>query len=210
MKNIVLLYCFSSLIVLLSGCAPYVPVQGQFVASEDNFEVDLPNGWRKHDQTVDQAPLSRMILEQLEERRKLEWDVLRITKDGLTLQQISIGRIPADEELPHTKKTLSREMLPQELAKIVLDNFRSNANIANFKVTENAPATVGGYQGFKLLYEYKTKQGLKVKVAYYGAMVGDWYYYLLYEAPARHYYPKDYPVFEKVKKSFRILKGNVA
>jgi len=210
MKNIVLLYCFSSLIVLLSGCAPYVPVQGQFVASEDNFEVDLPSGWRKHDQTVDQAPLSRMILEQLEERRKLEWDVLRITKDGLTLQQINIGRIPADEELPHTKKTLSREMLPQELAKIVLDNFRSNANIANFKVTENAPATVGGYQGFKLLYEYKTKQGLKVKVAYYGAMVGDWYYYLLYEAPARHYYPKDYPVFEKVKKSFRILKGNVA
>ncbi|MFQ5801037.1 MAG: hypothetical protein ACE5HH_04900 [Candidatus Hydrothermarchaeales archaeon] len=136
--------------------------------------------------------------------------MIRITRDGLTLQQISIGRIAADEELPHTKKKLSNGMLPQELAEVITDDLRSNANITNLQVNENVPATVGGHPGFKLLYTYQTKQGLKIKVAHYGVMSGDWCYYLLYEAPARYYFPKDFPVFEKVKETFKIHKADVA
>jgi hypothetical protein len=200
------LFTLFVLLLFLSSCAPYVMVGGQYAASSENFVVDLPEGWRRHEIAFDQGPISRKIMELLEQRRKLSWDVIRITRDGLLLQQISIGRVPVDDELPHTKKKLSREMLPQEAAEIVIDNLRSNPNITNQEVIENTPTRVGGNPGFKLLYTYQTKEGLKIKAAYYGAMSGNWLYYLLYEAPARHYFDKDHALFEKIKESFKLLK----
>lgn len=201
-------FLFLLLIFALPACLPYVLVKGRYTASLENFEVDLPDGWRKHDLMWDHSPMSKSLLEELQKRRKLTWDIVRITKDGLALQQIAIGRVATDEELPHTKKKLSKGMLPQEVAEVFIDNIRSNPNITNQQFTENTPATVGGYPGFKLLYTYRTKQGLKIKRVYYGVMLSNWCYYLIYEAPASHYFAKDYPVFEKVKDSFRILKAD--
>lgn len=66
---------------------------------------------------------------------------------------------------------------------------------------------MGGYPGFNLHYAYRTGDRLKVEGIFSGAMVGTWLYYVLYEAPAQHYFAKDLQVFEKVRNSFQIGKG---
>jgi hypothetical protein len=203
-------FFFLILTLLLVSCAPYVLVEGKYSASAENFEVELPSGWRKHEMAFDQNPASRSILEELEKRRTLSWDALRLTRDGLLLQQIGIGKVTLDRELPHTKKRFSKDLLPQELAELIIDDIRSNPDITDFKVFENSPAKVGGQPGFKLVFTYQTKNRLTIKTAYYGVKLGDWYYYLAYQAPQRFYFDKDYPVFEKVKESFKFLRADTA
>jgi hypothetical protein len=168
------------------------------------MEVELPAGWNKHEILWDISPGSRDILAQLNDRRDLTGDKIRITRDGLLLQYIAIGRVEITKEFPHTRKKLSAGMLPQEVAGIIADNLLSNPNITRQKITANVPALVGDQPGFKLAYSFETNKGLPVKGNYYGALVGEWHYYLIYEAPAQYYFEKDYPVFEKLEESFRI------
>lgn len=199
------------LAITLWACGqPYVMVGGPETEISENFAVDLPDGWRRHNLDRDKSPRSKGELDQLIERRELTWDTIRITRDGLLLQQIGIGRIASNNEFPHTKKKLSEGMLPQEAAEVIIDNLRSNPDITKQQIAENVPAKVGSYPGFKLMYTYQTKRGLTIKGAYYGVMLGKWHYYLLYEAPARYYFAKDLPVFEKVKESFKILTTGLA
>jgi hypothetical protein len=101
----------------LASCAvPYSLVTEAHVTAPENFSVDLPQGWRQHNTSGD--PLYAYTA-MLEKRRKLGWDVIRLTRDGLLLQQIGIGRIPISEELPYTKKKLAQEMIPQEAAELI-------------------------------------------------------------------------------------------
>ena len=189
MKKTILLYLF--MVLFLGGCiplegrAPWTIMGGIYTMSSQNFEVELPEGWRRHNFTP---------------------DALLITLDGLSLQQICIARSPIDKEIPYTQKKFSKGMLPQEVAEVVIDHMRFNPNIMNLKITENIPARISNYSGFKLIYSYQTNGGLKKKSIYYGFMMENWYYGLLYDAPARHYFEKDLPTFERVKESFRILK----
>ena len=175
------------------------------VVSSENFAVDLPQGWRQHDASFD--PNRKTSKATLEKRRKFSWDVIRLTRDGLLLQQICIGRMPVVDELPNTKKELAQEMAPLETAEMISSDIRSNPNLTNQDIVENAPATVGGYPGFKLHYSYWTEEKLKVEGLFYGAIVGPWLYYVLYEAPAQHYFNKDLEVFDRMLSSFQILKG---
>jgi hypothetical protein len=192
----------------LASCAvPYSLVTEAHVTAPENFSVDLPQGWRQHNTSGD--PLYAYTA-MLEKRRKLGWDVIRLTRDGLLLQQIGIGRIPISEELPYTKKKLAQEMIPQEAAELIGDNIRSNSNLTHQEIIENAPATVGGYPGFKLHYSYQTEDQLKIEGLFYGALVDSWLYYVLYEAPAQHYFNKDLQVFETTRASFQILKATAA
>lgn len=203
MTRVVLL---TILVSSLWGCAPYVMVGGRY--SAESFEVDLPNGWRKHELAFD--PTGKRLLEAFQRTRDLTWDEVRITRDGLTLQQVGMGKVAADAEIPHTKRKLASGMLPQEAADVVIDSMRSHPNITDLQVLENTPAVLGGHPGFKLLYIFKTKTGLRIKAAYYGVMLGNWHYYMVYEAPERHYFAKDYPVFEKIKESLRIHRAGAA
>jgi hypothetical protein len=147
----------------------------------------------------------RSFTAMLDKRHKLSWDFLRLTRDGLLLQQICIGRIPVTDELPHTKRKLALQMIPLEAAEVINDELRSNSNLSALEIVENVPATVGSYPGFKLHYTYRADK-LKIEGMFYGAMVGSWLYYLFYEAPAQHYFAKDLQVFDKLRASFVIGK----
>ncbi len=207
MKNKIGYLIVLAFFTLLSGCPPYAIIGGKYTSSNEQFTVELPQGWRQHNAAMDSLTISKKILGSLSSRRKLDWDVIRITKDGLLLQQISIGRISADEEFPHTKKKLSPGMLIQEAAEVVVDDLRINRKITNQVILENVPTKVGGHSGFKLHYSYRTKDALKMEGIYYGTMVDNWLYYLLYEAAAQHYFDKDLALFEKIKSSFQINRG---
>ncbi|HET7007399.1 MAG TPA: hypothetical protein VFK65_17970 [Candidatus Binatia bacterium] len=206
-KCIVWLSCLFVNVLFIASCVivpPYAPVSGRRVAAADNFAVDLPPGWRQHNLSAD--PLNNFIT-MLEKRRKLSWDRLRLTRDGLLLQQICIGRIPIADEMPNTKRKLAQEMTPLEAAELISDDLRSNANLTRQEIVGNVPATIGGYSGFKLHYTYTTDD-LKVEGLFYGAIVGPWLYYILYEAPAQYYFNKDLQLFERTTASFVILPGS--
>jgi hypothetical protein len=194
----------ANIFLLISCGVPYSVVTDRHVVRPENFVVDLPQGWRQHNPSYDPSYAYKAMLE---ERRKFSWDVIRLTHDGLLLQQICIGRIPVTDELRNTKRKLTQEMIPLEAAEVMSSDIRSNSNLTNQDIIENAPATVGGYPGFKLHYTYRTEDRLKVEGLFYGAMVGPWLYYVLYEAPAQHYFNKDLQVFDRTLASFQILKG---
>jgi hypothetical protein len=193
-----------NILLLISCGVPYSLVTERHVVSRESFAVDLPQGWRQHNLPYDPSYAYKAMLEK---RRKISWDVIRLTRDGLLLQQICIGRIPIKDDLPNTKRKLANEMIPLEAAEVISSDIRSNSNLRNQDIIENAPATVGGYPGFKLHYTYRTEDELKVEGLFYGALVGNWLYYVLYEAPAQHYFNKDLQVFERSRSSFAILKG---
>lgn len=194
----------ANIFLLVSCMVTYSLVTETHVVSSENFAVDLPQGWRQHDASFDP---NKNFTATLEKRRKLSWDVIRLTRDGLLLQQICIGRMPVMDELANTKREVAPEMKPLEAAEVMSDELRSNSNLTHQEIVENAPASVGGYPGFKLHYSYQTEDRLKVEGLFYGAIVGPWLYYVLYEAPAQHYFNKDLQVFDRMLSSFQILKG---
>jgi hypothetical protein len=172
------------LVISVSGCAPWSLVGGPYVASSDRYEVELPQNWRKQNGRADS---------------------LALTRDGMTLQRIVIGRHPVDKDVPHIKRKLTNLMLPQDAAEVVIDHLRSDAARVDVRVLENVPAQVGGAEGFKIVYAYHTRANLRQMGAWYGVLHNNSFYYLHYEAPARHYFERDRAVFEKVRESFKFL-----
>ncbi len=189
----------AGLVVLLVGCAQYVALSGRQTLPEYEFEVTVPNGWHRAMHAVGQgAPGGAPETTEVPEG-------LVLTRDGLLLQQIRVVRVAADKELKFTKRRFDQKLPPHELAEIELDNHRSNPNVYNFTLEENAPATVGGRQGFRLVYAWTTKDGYRLKRIHYGFLEGKWVYRLIYQAAARYYFDRDLPVFEKLRESFRLL-----
>ncbi len=172
------------LFIFVIGCAPWTQVGGLYKNESYNFSVELPQGWMKWNQG----------------------EHLFITRDGISLQYIQIGRVKIEEPLKHTKKKFSKGMLPQEAAEVYLDDIASNSNMINLEVIENLPATISGIPGFKAVYTYKNKDGLKLKNIHYGFIMENWVYGINYNAAQRYYFDKDTNQFEKVFESFKLIK----
>ena len=171
-------------LILLVGCPPWTQVGGLYKNESYNFSAELPQGWM----------------------RWSRGEHLLITRDGLSLQYIQIGRMKIEDPMKHTKKKFSKGMLPQEASEVALDNMASNPDFLNLEVIENTPATVNGIPGFKAGYTYKNKDGLRLKSIFYGFIIGDWFYSINYNAAQRYYFDKDLKTFEKVLESFKLIK----
>jgi hypothetical protein len=171
----------------LGGCVtlPWYPTAGPYTSEADKFVVDLPKGWM---------------------RLNSEHDLL-ITRDGLLLQHVLIERGRVDRPLKHTKKVLTREMQPQALAEVILDNITSSERTLDVKVKENRPVQVGGHRGFKLVYGHRNKNGLRFKSVLLGFLAGDDFYLLRYTAAERYYFTKDLATFEQLVTSFKLIRA---
>ena len=150
--------------------------------SSTHFSVDLPRGWR-------QVNTNKYLL---------------FTKDDPFLQYVLIQRRPIDRAFKHTKKKLQKEMLPHEVAQVIIDEIFSDQNIRAFNVIENIPASISGRDGFRLLFTYKDKKGSSFKTAYYGLIQGDSFYNLRYNAVQKHYFENDIKTFHIILNSFRL------
>ena len=172
--------------IVVFGCvSAWTPVSGLYDMGAENFAVTLPEGWRRYNQVA-----NKVI----------------ITRQGLRLQRIAIFRTPIDKKLPFTHKMILPDMLPQEVAEVVIDNLKSNPNISNGVVLENDPVLISGLAGFKFVYAFRTKDGLDKKGVFYGLLQGDQLYKLVYEAPQRYYFDRDLQTFETTVASFRLIK----
>lgn len=172
------------MVLFLAGCAPYTAVGGKLAFSQQGFEVDLPQAWYQ----------AREV-----------GDALLVTRDGLSLQFIRIERVSVEDQLPHSKKKFTARMPANDAADIEVQDLRSSPDLSNFELLDNNPASIGGKQGFKLVYTWKTKDGLRLKRVHYGFLNGKWAYRLIYQAAARHYFDRDLATFERVRESFRLL-----
>ena len=177
--NVILLSVFAA------GCVTvtWTKIGGQIFSNDEKYEVELPQGWRRF------VPAR---------------EDLAVTRDGLMLQSVRVGRWPVEKDPPHTKRKMAKGMLPEEAAELVIDDFRSDNSISNFQVVYNGPAEVGGHRGFKLVYTYQTKDNLRKQGIYYGVLVDGWLYFLSYKAPARYYLGRDEATFENIKNTFKI------
>jgi len=174
---------------LVAGCATprwaYTP--GEYRRDAGNFVVSIPEGW-----FVWQNP---------------EIAKVTITRDGIPLQQILIGRVGIKDSLPNTKRKFESGMLPQETAEIVRDAFASDKHLSNFQLLENVPASVNGHPGFRLTFSARDAGGLREKSVIYGFLSGEWFYFLRFTAAERHYFDRDLETFEQVVRSFRLVPG---
>lgn len=64
---------------------------------------------------------------------------------------------------------------------------------------------MAGLPGFKLVYTFKTENGLRMKRVHYGVLVRDGVYRVQYQAAARYYFDKGLSTFERVRESFGLL-----
>ena len=135
---------------------------------------------------------------------------LMITREGAFSQYILVQQRHVDQPFSHTKKKIDKSMLPQEAAGVILDEITSDRAVLNFHVLENLPAAVNGYNGFRLVFTYKTKGGYKFKTLYYGFLQGDWFYSLRYNAADGRYSDKDVETFKEVLESFKITAAQSA
>jgi hypothetical protein len=188
----------AGLVVLLVSCGPYVLVSGKQSLPEYGFEVVVPEGWYRFAHTFYAGPSGALDTAQI-----LEGIVL--TRDGLLLQQIRVGRAAVDKNPNFTTRKFDLKLPPQELADIELDDHRSNPNVFNLVVEENVPAMVEGRRGFKLVYTWTTEDGYRLKRIHYGFMEGKWVYRIIYQAAARHYFDRDLATFEKLRESFNLV-----
>jgi hypothetical protein len=158
-----------------------------------------------------QPPSYNFTLEFPEEWRKLNaGEYLMITKDGAFSQYILVQQRHVNRPFSHTKKKIDKGMLPQETAEVILDEITSDRAILNFQIHENFPAAVNGYDGFRLVFTYKTRGGSKFKTLYYGFLQGDWFYSLRYNAADGRYSDKDVETFRRVLESFKIMASRSA
>ena len=168
------------ILLVVAGCASGM----QTGAQPETFTVNAPKGWRKIN-----TPKYYMI-----------------TKDGAFLQYVLIQERPIDKPFLYTKKKLRPNMLPQEVAGVVVDELSTDRTIIQFELLENNPASIKGNEGFKLLFTYKDRDGSSFKTKYYGFIRGGIYYNLRFTAAKRHYYEKDEVTFDKFIETFRIVK----
>lgn len=166
------------------GCARWQTTGGLYTSSWNGFSVELPEGWVRENRN----------------------DYIYMTRDGFPLQSIYIGRTRVDDlELKYTKKKLSKGMLPQEVAEVLLDNMASNPAMNNLEIKDNNPTKISGKSAAKIVVLFRNKDGLKLKTMSFRLMMDDWLYTISYTAPLRYYFDRDIKAFEKVVTNFRLL-----
>jgi hypothetical protein len=181
MKN---LWPLIIVLFFVSSCASVAQERSLKDLPDQDFSVEIPKGWWKPEHV----------------------NKYLITKDGPFQQYVLIQQRPLARPFRHTKKTLKKEMLPQESAGIIIDEIASDRNITNFKVLENGPAAVDGHDGFRILFSYRDKKGSVFKTLYYGFISGDSFFSLRYNAAKQHYFEKDISDFKKILASFKLVR----
>jgi hypothetical protein len=193
-----------SVVLLATACAPITAVSGKLALEDHGIEIDIPAGWNRieligrNELVMAGFPFEAILVDQ-------NTEAVLLTRDGLLLQAIRIERVPVDNELLHSKRKLAAGMPAHDVAELEVDDLRSNPQALNFELVENQPAIVAGRPGFRLVYRWKTKQGLALQAIHYGLFDGKVLYRIVYQAARRHYFQRDAPVFERVRESLRLI-----
>jgi len=153
-----------------------------------SFTIDIPEGWRKIDNNR----------------------YLFVTKENPFLQYIMVQNRPIGRSFRNTKKKIQKDMLPEEAAQIIIDELASDQYLVNLRILANTPATIQGYEGFKILYTYSDSEGRIYKTLYYGFIKEDTFFNLRFRAADQIYFQRDIGAFRSVLNSFQVIKAEAA
>jgi hypothetical protein len=167
----------------LAACAtPWMPAEGTYAQPAAHYSVQLPQGWMR----LRDAP------------------ELFTTRDGPLLQRVFAKWATFGQPLPASKKVITAGMLPEEAAEVVRDELATSGGAQGLTVAENAPAQVAGKPGFRIVYRFRTGDGLQMKGVAYGVMGNGGLAMVAYVAAERHYFDLDLPTFEQIRESMRL------
>jgi hypothetical protein len=184
MKKLIILI----LLLFFPACAPWIKAGGSYESPAHTFSVDIPDGWMRLDTD----------------------SYLLVSKEGPFLQYVLVQDRYLDKPFRHTKKKMKKGMLPQEAAEVVLDEITSDQSVLDFEVLENVPAKKNGQDGFRVLFTYTNRDGLKLKTVYYGFLSAERFYSIRYTAAKRYYFLKEIPIFDQLLNSFKLIHPRTA
>lgn len=172
------------LVVCSIGCTTWSVLKGGMHEWKDiGFKSSMPDNWMAY------KPANGMLL----------------TKDGYSLNHISVKKIKFLQRLANTNKRFQKGMLLHEILEIEIDSIKSNKEIFFFNIIKNEPITIDGLEGYRLEYEYEEKIGLRVKAIQCGFIYHDFVYRIVFKAPKLHYYDATIKDFESFFESFKLL-----
>ena len=181
-------YVWATLLLLFAGFVACTHTGGISKASSYGFTIDIPKGWRKIDNNR----------------------YLFATKESPFFQYIMVQNRPIGRSFRHTKKKMQREMVAEEAAQIIIDELKSDQNLMNLRILDNAPATISGHAGFKILYIYKDSKGRVYKTLYYGFIKEDTFFNLRFTAADHIYFQRDVGSFKNILNTLQIIKAEAA
>lgn len=171
----------AAVFIAISGCAAvWQPTHGRL--EKPGWSMQIPAGWMRLT-----TPSYDMF-----------------SKDGPYLQYILVQDRPLSQGFQFTRRTVEADMLPHEMARVIIDNLQADPQVRDFTLLANGPAMVGGRPGFKLIYTYQDRQGVDMQTVYYGTVHAAHFFNLRYTAVQRHYFPADQDTFEQVAQSLHL------
>jgi hypothetical protein len=174
-----------SLAFAVTGCAVWTRVDEKTTLQTDpngKYKIEAPAGW------VRLSILNTSVM---------------ITRDGIPIQHINIGQYKEDDFFKETKVKLPPNVLPSDLAQMVLAEMRANKELANLVVKQNVPHVVAGQPGFKVHFQYRNDRGTVFDRVVLGTAKGKEVITMVYHGLNNHYFARDLQTFYKVAESFK-------
>jgi hypothetical protein len=170
------------LLLALSACAPWSAVDpdSRTVTVKTDFTLEAPLGWVRRNYDV--------------------YDVF-LSRDGPLLNLIAIDREKHERELARTKRATTPDLLPHEVAELVIAEQKASESRGAFSVLSNRPARIGGKPAVRVHTRWKTERGLPIERLTYAMVDQKGRLSFIYEAPGLVYFPKGLADFEAMMKS---------
>lgn len=174
------------LTLALGACTPWAAVDpnSRTITVKEDYTLEAPLGWVKRNYAV--------------------YDVF-FSRDGPLLNFIAIDREKHDRELARTKRTTKADLLPQEVAELVIAEQKASESRGAFTVLSNRPASIGGKPAARVHTRWKTDRGLPIERLTYAMVDQKGRLAFIYEAPGLVYFPKGVADFETMVKSVLFL-----
>lgn len=175
---------FSALLLTLAlaACTPWSAVDpdSRSVTVKADYTLQAPLGWVRRNYDI--------------------YDVF-FSRDGPLLNFIAASRDKHDRELARTKRTTTPDLLPQEVAELVIAEQKAIESRGAFTVLSNRPAMIGGKPAVRVHTRWKTERGLPIERLTYAMVDQKGRLAFIYEAPGLVYFPKGLADFEAMMKS---------
>ena len=190
-SRMVMRIVFLMLALFLNACGGLPAFFDTGGSSSNSHQVyaDWPEGWRTFQPAITDREAAKEGLRSF------------ATHDGFGLQIIRLSQRSITDAFKYTKKTLSPDMLPLQVARIIADDIRANPDVVDLIISEMSPATLAGSEAFRLNLNYRSKAGLRRQSIVYGCIDKGLLTLLSFDAPRRHYFSPDLPTFERMKDS---------
>lgn len=176
-------WLFSFLLTLLAaGCAPWTALDpdNRLIKVKDDYTLEAPMGWV---------------------RRKYDVYDVFLSRDGPLLNFIAIDREKHDRELPRTKRKTASNLLPQEVAELVIAEQKAVESRGSFTVLSNQPVMLGGKPAVRVHTRWKNERGLPIERLTYALVDQKGRLAFIYEAPGLVYFQKRLSDFEAAVKT---------